>query len=436
MSHLSCNPIPAANAHAAAAITTSPINAFSAATHTAFQSTASNTATPATAAAPATWLRLAEYGDWPHPRGLQRFTPAAAQRMVGYFKSLRGRLARKFGGLPVYIGHPDDAHFSGQSGHTDTRSYAWVTDIEARRDGLYGAFKWSPAGADLLGNAFYKFLSPRWVMEPLGKDAFQPVRLLSVGLTNQPNIPGEAIANSVAAASCADAKADAFCESTRTHPDNISNMPTCPDADTANSEIPDSDKLPQAAHVESEYTANSETPDADDHEPEDHARLISYRQLRTALGVGAEIDPLEAISELREQSERFYRIACEQSEQLNRESASLSNARREQIGLVVQNALLSGRIAPHETQSWEHRLEADWSEGHAALCARTPQMKTTAIANTRPSDGINTGGTGDFLSRVEAHAKANDLNFAQAWCDLKRRQPELYQHFFATGNLV
>lgn len=141
------------------------------------------------------WLRVAEYGDWPHPLGLQRFTRQSADQLVRQFKSLRGRLARKFGGLPIYIGHPDDEHFAGQSGHTDTRAYAWVTALEARPDGLYILPRWSDAGQNLLRNAFYKFLSPRWAMRELGGGVYEPVRLVSVGLTNHPNMPGDAIAN-------------------------------------------------------------------------------------------------------------------------------------------------------------------------------------------------------------------------------------------------
>lgn len=144
------------------------------------------------------WLRLAEYGDWPHPLGLQRFTRRSAERLADFFQSLRGRLARRFGGLPVYIGHPDDPGFAGQHGHEDTRAYAWIQQLEARPDGLYIRPRWSPEGERLLANAFYKFLSPRWAMRPLADGIFEPVRLISVGLTNSPNIPGDAIANASA----------------------------------------------------------------------------------------------------------------------------------------------------------------------------------------------------------------------------------------------
>ncbi|MEO0796517.1 MAG: phage protease [Verrucomicrobiota bacterium] len=144
---------------------------------------------------PRTWICIAEYGDWPHEQGLQRFDQTSAREIVQYFKSIRGRLARKFGGLPVFIGHPDDANFSGQSGHTDTRAYAWIVDLEARQNGLYGLPRWSYEGKNLLRNAFYKHVSPRWAMGENLDGSYRPTRLISIGLTNHPNIPGDVIAN-------------------------------------------------------------------------------------------------------------------------------------------------------------------------------------------------------------------------------------------------
>ncbi|MDR3143744.1 MAG: phage protease [Puniceicoccales bacterium] len=141
------------------------------------------------------WLRISAYGHYPHPQGLQCIDRVAVQAMVEHFKSFRGRLRRRFGGLPVYIGHPDDPQLRQQPGHQDTRAYAWIQDLEAREDGLHGLIKWSDAGLELLRNAFFKFFSPRWEMQVIGPGQFRPIRLLSIGLTNYPNIPGDAIAN-------------------------------------------------------------------------------------------------------------------------------------------------------------------------------------------------------------------------------------------------
>ncbi|MBN1404460.1 MAG: hypothetical protein JW942_08360 [Opitutales bacterium] len=143
-------------------------------------------------------IRIVEYGEHPHPKGLQRVTYEVAQRLERDFRSLRGRLARRFGGLPIYVGHPDDAEFSGAPGHSDTRAHGWVMELSAREDGLYGLVRWAKSGREFVENANYKFFSPRWVMRGVGAGVFEPQRLLSVGLTNTPNIPGDAICNEAA----------------------------------------------------------------------------------------------------------------------------------------------------------------------------------------------------------------------------------------------
>lgn len=143
------------------------------------------------------WIKLVDYGEHPHRLGMQVITEESASEMVKNFHSLWGKFSRRFRGVPIYIGHPDDPHFQGKPGHSDTRAYAWVKDIAARHDGIWILPKWSEAGRDLLKNAYFKFLSPRWEMTPLGAQRFTPRALVSIGLTNNPNIPVEAIANQI-----------------------------------------------------------------------------------------------------------------------------------------------------------------------------------------------------------------------------------------------
>jgi hypothetical protein len=140
------------------------------------------------------WLKLVEYGEYPHRLGLQVVTAEAARRMVRNFNSLVQRLARRFRGVPVYIGHPDDAQYSGLAGHGDTRAYGWVRSLEAREDSFWAYVNWSRAGQELIDNVHFKFLSPRWEMEAAAQGKFLPRLLLSIGLTNHPNLPSESIA--------------------------------------------------------------------------------------------------------------------------------------------------------------------------------------------------------------------------------------------------
>lgn len=164
------------------------------------QLTNTNTINKRTKSSPEnTWLKLVEYGEHHHPRGIQVFSRQSADQLVANFNSFRSKLARTFGGLPIYIGHPDDNDFKGQPGHTDTRAYGWVMDMQARPSGLFILPKWSPEGLKIIQNAFYKYLSPRWSMSPVGLQTYEPYKLISVGMTNNPNIQGETIANSALA---------------------------------------------------------------------------------------------------------------------------------------------------------------------------------------------------------------------------------------------
>ena len=142
------------------------------------------------------WVQLAPYGDFPHSRGVQRVDRDAAESMVAAFESFLGKASRLFGGVPFYAGHPD---LPGAGEQADRKAYGWITKLEARADGLYGLAKWSDAGRELLRQAHYKYLSPYWEALEIGREqgqkVFRPVVLISVGLTNQPNIPVRPLAN-------------------------------------------------------------------------------------------------------------------------------------------------------------------------------------------------------------------------------------------------
>lgn len=141
------------------------------------------------------WVQLTPLGDFPHSRGLQRVDRAAVERMAAHFHSVRAKVGRLFGGLPFYAGHPD----MPGSTESDRKAYGWIMGLEARADGLHAQVKWSEPGLELLKNGHYKFFSPYWEAEEIGQEGgrrvFRPVALISAGLTNQPNLPVNPLAN-------------------------------------------------------------------------------------------------------------------------------------------------------------------------------------------------------------------------------------------------
>ena len=66
----------------------------------------------------------------------------------------------------------------------DTTAYAWISQVEARPDGLYAAFNCTDIGWDALKNRRLRFPSAAFELDALG----YPVRLVSCALTNTPNL--------------------------------------------------------------------------------------------------------------------------------------------------------------------------------------------------------------------------------------------------------
>jgi hypothetical protein len=144
------------------------------------------------------WIQLTPLGNFPHARGIQRVDADAVTRMANQFNSLLAKAGRAlFGGVPFFVGHPDVPALANE--FPDRKAYGWVKSLEARADGLYGQVEWSEPGKTLLANKHYKFFSPYWDARVVGteggKTVYQPTALLSVGLTNQPNLPVKPLAN-------------------------------------------------------------------------------------------------------------------------------------------------------------------------------------------------------------------------------------------------
>lgn len=74
----------------------------------------------------------------------------------------------------------------------DTSAMAWINNVELREDGLYARFEWTDEGMKAVENKRYRFVSPVFAVPVTNKAGarVQPLALLSVALTNKPNIKG------------------------------------------------------------------------------------------------------------------------------------------------------------------------------------------------------------------------------------------------------
>ncbi len=125
------------------------------------------------------------FGKSPNGKYVQDFNRACADEMLANFQTARSEdSAFK---IPIYIGHPDHPAFADR--FKDNAAYAWIGNMTVGDDALLLNTEWSPDGTNLLNQGKYRYMSPNWDCRVSrdGKTA-HPVKLISIGLTNMPNI--------------------------------------------------------------------------------------------------------------------------------------------------------------------------------------------------------------------------------------------------------
>ncbi len=158
------------------------------------------------------WVQLSPFGKFPHPLGMQVFNQADSDNCVNEFESVWNKALGNgskmgFGGLPWYVGHPDNDAFraqypdksaKGRIKQLETRSAAncaacadfcnQTSQEPCREHGLFGNVKWNDEGKRLIANESFHGHSVNWRIKRVGNE-LHPIFLKSVGFTNEPNIP-------------------------------------------------------------------------------------------------------------------------------------------------------------------------------------------------------------------------------------------------------
>lgn len=95
--------------------------------------------------------------------------------------------------VPIHYGHPDEESFSNGILHQDKTVYGEVISIELEKDGIFANVNWKDEFSRLPNGLQ---ISPRWRFEKIEDKICRPVQLISLGLTNSPNIKGTSFVNS------------------------------------------------------------------------------------------------------------------------------------------------------------------------------------------------------------------------------------------------
>lgn len=86
-------------------------------------------------------------------------------------------------GMPIDENHATDTAMANGAA---APARGWITELQARADGLWGKVKWTRAGAELLADRAYRGISP--VFNHLADKTI--TRVLRASLTNKPNLKG------------------------------------------------------------------------------------------------------------------------------------------------------------------------------------------------------------------------------------------------------
>ncbi len=332
------------------------------------------------------WFQVSPFGRFPHRVGMQVFDQKAANAIVGLFNSTKDRLARLWRGLPIFVGHPD----LDPKTYPDHKKYGSVQALETRADGLYAKAKWSAAGKEIVNSEHYDFQSPLWNMEPVPNEAgaFRPVELISVGLTNRPNIPGKPVGANTTAAANQDL--DPMKREDLIKKFNL--QPVAGASEVTDAQID--------AAVDATLTAAND-------------KDILTREK-------------EAVEEERDRLQNEKEAAI----------TLAANERTQRIKEKITAAANSGRITEGEKAGWQTRFETDFPGADAALGKLTPAMNTRERMQTRDL-GHRDGGAVAMTraTRIQAANEAvetrlkdsgnGDYNAAFAW--VQQHKPELFK---------
>lgn len=368
------------------------------------------------------WAQIAPMGDFPgmalidegggrtrKVRALQRIDRQAVANMVNEFKEARKGLKRFLNGCPIYVGHPDVPGY--ETRYPDKSPKGVFADL-AERDGAFcGIPVFTNEGQELVETRQYRALSGRWSAEPCGEEiladgqavpVFRPTRLISAGLTNQPNLPVQLLNEADPRANCSEA-ARAITLSTLMKKKIITlcaafGITLANDASDGQTEAA-LDQLTR--HAAGAATLANEK-----------AALAADLQRRD-----------EAISTLTTERDAAH--------------ASFANERAAHTATLLDAAIAEGRIVPADRAAWAARLatEANFANEAAALKKATPAIKTRSVTITRGDRKLELATAQDrrdiVAELVNEACREEGLDirtdYDRAFAKVQRRFPQLFE---------
>jgi phage I-like protein len=344
------------------------------------------------------------YGDFPHTKGLQRFTRAAAEAMTRRFHSLRGAVTRSFGGLPFYVGHPDEPSIANAA--SDDSAKGWIMDLQPGPDGLALSVKWNDQGADIIENARYKWFSPRWAYREIarenGKPVIEPYWLVSCGFTNAPNIPVAPLSN-------------AQKQTKGVEMDWLLTLLHLP-ADASQAQAEDAVKAAisnAAAKQLAEYSAAAAKAEAD---------------AAKAKAAAAEAKAAKSESDLAGVTAQAAALKISSEADLAAANSRATAERAERCRLIVANALLEGRLSKAEEPATLENLAKDFDAASNALAKAPAIHRNNSVVGNLARRGVPSDSKGAaILVAVNTRMAETKRDYHTCYMQIKKEQPALFR---------
>lgn len=321
------------------------------------------------------------YGTWPYGmkevEGRKLFVVQRLDQKgaIEIANTLNTAVAKKAPGLPVYWGHPDAPAVAAN--FPDKRAKAWIRSAEATATGLrLFNIEWleDPAGG-------FGWYSPYWYGPGKPTDGHNAIaeikEIVSIGLTNQPNIHEFRLANEV---------------------DYEPQTATSGTAAPTKEEEVKREQLLEALGLPSDAT--------------DEQIIAAIAKLKAAAADAA--TKVEAAN---------AETAAEKEEKEELKEA-LANERQARTDLLLDQAIAEQKISVAARPAWAKRLAEDPKAGAIALANEKP-LKTTSSTGHLKQGGSTTGETP--IALVNAKVRQQGISFNDAWIAVKRERPDLFK---------
>lgn len=123
------------------------------------------------------WVQLTPAGPALPGRDGRMWRLSAPQAVLDAFAAARAE------GQDVPVDFEHATHLKGEKGEP-APAVGWVTELEMRDGALWGRVDWNEAGRTAIASRAYRYVSPGFRFDPR---TLEVSRIVSVGLTNQPN---------------------------------------------------------------------------------------------------------------------------------------------------------------------------------------------------------------------------------------------------------